>query len=159
MTTEAKHQMLVGETRAKFPYLIHISHSLGDWYYCNCDKEISYAGKTYKPAVFSIAAPEETSSSIKNTSLSLSVVDTEEDWIANIRNAGNERFKFEFSAMIYYERDSGEPLLEELESNSFMLTSASWNDLTVNWTVVFDENMSINVPCDIAGSANMPACA
>lgn len=159
MTTKAQHEMLTKDTQAKFPYLIHISHDdLGDWYYCNTDEEISYGGHHYTPALFSIEQPEETTTSIKNTKLSLSIVDTEEDWIATIRNSGHKRFKLELVAAIAYYDGNGLPVIEPIESNEFILTDANWEDLMVSWSVVFDDNMNIQIPCDVAGAANFPGC-
>ena len=159
MTTKAQHQMLTQETQAKFPYLIHISHeTLGDWYYCNASQSITFGGHTYEPCVFSIEQPEETSSSIKSTRLSLSALDSDDDWVANIRNSGYKRFSLELVAAILYWDSNGQPVIEEIESNEFILTDASWEDLMVSWSVVFDENMNIQVPCDVAGAANFPGC-
>lgn len=160
MTTKAAHEMLKQETQAKFPYLIHISHkSLGDWYYCNSSESIDFNGRLYKPALFSIESPEKTASSMKNTRLTLSIVDSEgDDWIANIRNAGSARFEMEMSAAILYYDDDANPVVEELERNSFVLTDASWEDVSVSWNVVFDDNMNLLVPMDVAGAANVPGC-
>ena len=160
MTTKALHEMLRQDTQAKFPYLIHISHkTLGNWYYCNSGESIAFNGHTYKPALFSIESPEKTSTSMKDTRLTLSIVDSEgDDWIANIRNSGNTRFEMEMSAVILYYDDSALPVVEELESNSFVLTEASWEDISVSWNVVFDDNMNLLVPIDVAGAANVPGC-
>ena len=160
MTTKAQHEMLAQATQAKFPYLIHISHkTLGDWYYCNSGDSIEFGGRTYRPSLFSIESPEKTSTSMKDTRLTLSVVDTEEDdWIANIRNSGNTRFEMEMTATILYYDDDAKPVVEEIEKNSFVLTNASWDGVSVSWAVVFDENMSILVPVDVAGAANVPGC-
>ena len=159
MTTKAQHEMLQRDTQAKFPNLIHISHeTLGDWYYCNASENISYGGHTYKPCVFSIEMPEETTTSIKNTRLNLSALDTDDDWVALIRQSGDTRFTLEIVATILYWNQSGNPVIEALESNEFILTNANWEDLMVSWTVVFDDNMNIQIPCDVAGAANFPGC-
>ena len=93
------------------------------------------------------------------TSLTLSLVDTEEDdWIANIRNSGNKRFSLEMAAVIHSYDENANPVVEELERNSFVLTAAKWTELSVTWTVVFDDNMNLLVPLDVAGGANVPGC-
>jgi hypothetical protein len=140
------------KTRAKFPYLIEIVNSdLGTFRYANCSRDVPFEDNTYTAGLFSITPPEQTSTSISNAKLTLSCVD--QTWIKKIRSTQN-RSTMRFIASILYDGTC-----EALEDNTFTLTIAEWDESNISWTMVFDDNMNILVPPDIASSQNTPASA
>lgn len=156
MTPAAKYQLLRMNSHAKFPYLIEIRNDdLGVFRYANTDRDIEYQGETFQCGYFLVTPPERSESSIGDAKLTISAVDTE--WISRIRTT-QKRSTCKFVACIDYYDQNGNPVLEPIEENTFLLTSAQWDDLTITWTMVFDENMGIMIPCDVANSLNFPGC-
>lgn len=154
MTPAAKYELLRMNARARFPYLIKITNEdLGMFLYTNTDREIEYEGETYKPAYFEIVPPERSESSIGDSKLTISAIDGE--WIAAIRST-QKRSTCRFIACIEYKGAGNVLVIEPIEDNEFLLTAAQWDDLTVSWTMIFDDNMNIMVPCDVANSLNFP---
>lgn len=152
MNERIKKELLKTEGTSSFPYLIHVHNDdLGDFYYCNYWKDITYEGKVYKASSFQIDPPEKTQSKIGNATFSFSIAD--QAWIEKIRST-QKRSTIEFVAVIVYENDTIEPI----EDNIFTLTSARWNESTLTWDMIFDENMDILIPCDIMNGLNTPGC-
>lgn len=157
MTPEAKKQTIMERTRANFPYLIHLyNEDYGDFYYANTDRDIEYDGHTYVSCLFSVLPPQKTNTSISNTKLTLSAID--QTWIVKIRNT-QKRSKVDFVALIGYYGNEGQYEIEPLSDSTFTLTDVSWDDVSITWTMIFDDRMDIRVPCDIGGSQNCPGCA
>ena len=156
MINKSKHEMLVQRTRARFPYLIHIyNEDLGDFYYCNCDKDMEYDGHSYTAGVFEITPPERTDTSIGNAMLRISSVDMQ--WIRKIRQT-QKRSRISFVASIEY-YDNGQKIIEPVEDNEYTLVKATWDGGTmIQWEMIFDEDMDINCPPDIAGPMNCAGC-
>lgn len=156
MTNNAKHELLIQRTRARFPYLIHIyNEDFGDFYYCNCNEDIVYGGHTYTASVFEITPPERTDSSIGNAMLRISSVDMQ--WIRKIRNT-QKRSRISFVASIEY-YSGNQKAIEAVEENEYTLVKASWDGSTmIQWEMIFDEDMDILCPPDIAGPGNIPGC-
>lgn len=152
MTPSAKKEILRMKTQAKFPYLIKIVHEdLGTFRYANCDDEIEYNNETYEPAYFTVRRGARSEGSIANAELSLSAVDQE--WIVKIRST-QKRAKLYFVAAIIY----GNPIeVEPIEIEEYGLKVASWNDLEISWEMIFDENMDVLIPSDVATSSKNPA--
>ena len=156
MTAYAKYQMLRMDSQARFPYFVEIrNEDLGVFRYVNLDEDKVFMGDTYTASWFTVTPPERNESSISNAKITISSVDQE--WIQRIRST-QKRSTIRFVAAIDYEQGGGE-VIEPLADNMFVLTSASWDDLTITWDMVFDENMSIMIPCDIAGPLNVPGCS
>ena len=146
MTNKAKQEMLRMETMAKFPYLIHITrYSLNeqreDLYFANSDTDVIYDGHTYKAGFFVIDPPEKNDAGISNAKITISAVDQE--WIVKLRDT-QKRATIEFLAVIQYAIPQ-QPI-EPIEVMEFELTNADWTDTTVQWTMVFDEGMDIQIP-------------
>lgn len=146
------------EVRAKFPYLVHFEYRNGqgeieDYYYCNSDGSIEYNGNTYHPAVFEVTPPEITSTSVGNATITISAVD--QVWIEKIRNT-QERVKIEFTGVMMYDKE-GELQVEPVFANKFVLTNASWNDISITWTMVFDDKWDIQFPCMTCNEITVPA--
>jgi len=152
MTPSAKKEMLRMETQAKFPYLIKIVHEdLGTFRYANCDEAVEYNDEIYEPAFFSVRRGARSEGTIQNAELSLSAVDQE--WIVKIRST-QKRAKLYFVAAIVY----GTPIeVEPIEIEEYGLKVASWNDLEISWEMIFDENMDVLIPSDVATSSKNPA--
>ena len=156
MTPYAMQQLLRMETSARFPFFIEIIHpELGTFRYVNADEAKTFDSETYEPALFSVTPPETTETSIGNAMLSISSVD--QTWIEKIRSV-QDRFSVRFVAALEYD-DDGTETIEPLEDNEFTLTEASWTDLTITWTMVFEDAFNILVPCDIATSQKVSGCA
>lgn len=152
MNTKLKRELLKTERTATFPYLVHIHNDdLGDFYYVNYYKDITYNGQVYKASCFAIDPPDKTESNIGNATFSFPIVD--QVWIEKIRQT-QVRSKMEFVGIVIYEDETIEPM----EENNFVLTSASWNESVVTWQMIFDDNLDILIPCDIMNSLTVAGC-
>lgn len=157
LSARAKQEMLRMETFAKFPYLIEVSHEdYGVMRYANCDQDVTYNGNVYQASCFSINPPDRTNTSISDGTLSFSSVDQE--WIMKIRST-QKRAKIKFLACIIYDRQNNIEGIETIEELDFTLTKCSWNDTVIQWTMVFDEDMNLVIPCDVASPLKTPGVA
>jgi hypothetical protein len=153
-----KEEQLIArrETYAKFPYLIKVTHpTLGTFRYANTDSDIFYKGDKYDAACFIVDPPDKDSSKIGDGQLTISAVD--QLWIERIRTT-QIAAKIKFLAMIVYD-DGVVSGVEPMEEMDLTLRVVNWNEDTITWSMVFDENMSINVPCDRATALNCPGAA
>lgn len=160
MTNKAKQKILRLDTQSKFPYLVEVTYVYNDgteemYHYANCDDVIEFEGVEYEPSSFFITPPEKNQTSISNASISISIAD--QFWIKKIRGT-RQRSRIRFIATIEYD-ENGTRYIEAIEDYDFTLTLADWDESYVKWTMVFDEGMSINMPCDIATSQKVPALA
>lgn len=156
MTPAAKYQLLRMESHARFPFFIEIKNDdFGTFRYVNADTNKILDGQEYTAAWFSVSPPERNESSISNAKLTISAIDQE--WVSKIRQT-QKRSSVRFIACIQYD-SGGTEVIEPMEDTSFTLTSVSWDDISITWDMIFDDNMNIMVPCDIAGSLNIPGCA
>lgn len=156
MTDRAKAELFKMRTRARFPFLLHVHNDdLGDFRFANADESKTFEGEVYEAAFFTVDPPERTESSVGNARLTISAVDGE--WIERIRTT-QKRSAARFVAAITY-GDGDREIIEPLEDNTFELTSAQWDDSTISWTMVFDDTMSVLVPCDTMGASAFPGCA
>ncbi len=156
MTPAAKYQLLRMEAQAKFPFFIEIrNEDYGTFRYVNSDEDKIYNGQVYTAGFFTISPPERNESSISNAKITMSAID--QSWISKIRQT-QKRSYIKFSACIQYDANGSE-IIEPLDEIEFTLTSVTWDDVTITWDMVFDENMNILIPCDVAGSLNVPGCA
>lgn len=157
LSAKAKQQIMRMETYAKFPYLIEVTHEdYGTFRFVNCDKDLVYSGKTYSASFFSINPPDRTNSGITDGTLTISAID--QTWIARIRNT-QKRAKVKFIACIVYDEQNQIEGIETIEELDFVLTKCQWNDTAIQWTMVFDEDMDLVIPCDVASPQKTPGIA
>lgn len=142
LDNKAQQEILRMETQALFPYLIEVTIGNEVLRYANTDDNIIFDDNEYIASYFKISPPERTKDSIKDASITISALDGE--WIARIRQM-NERAKIRFVACIIY--DKNERVIEPIDDITFMLTNASWNDTTIQWTMKFDDLLDIRMPC------------
>jgi hypothetical protein len=156
MTNKAEQLIARQQTYAKFPFLIEITHeTFGIFRYANSDEDITYEGETYKAAYFTIAPPDKDGGKIGDGQLSISAVD--QFWIEKIRTT-QIAAKIRFIAAIDYD-DGTVSGVEPIEEMDFTLRSVGWNEDVITWAMIFDENMSILVPCDKATALKCPGVA
>jgi hypothetical protein len=157
MTDKAEQLIARMETYAKFPYLIKITPPMFDvsLYFSNSDENIDYNGDTYKAAYFTIDPPDKDGSKIGDATLTISAVD--QFWIEKIRTT-QIAAKIKFLAVIVY-NDGVVSGVEPIEDMDFTLRAVNWNEDTITWSMVFDENMAIRVPCDKATALKCPGVA
>lgn len=159
----AQQQILRRDTHAKFPYLIAIKHytnaddhtEFNMYYYANSDIDIEFEGNTYTASVFSVQPPEKKSDGFSDAKISISAIDQE--WIVKIRNTPTraKRAELTFVAVIQYE--NGTEVVEAIEEEKFILTNASWNDESIEWTMKFDDLMDLQIPMATMDSRICPA--
>lgn len=155
MNVKAKCEMLKRETFAMFPYLIEITLNNGTIYrYSNSDDDITFENNVYTGACFSISPPDMSESTIGNGTLTISAIDQE--WIKVIRQE-SKRARIRFVASIVYDDNNGIETVEAIEDTSYILTEANWNDTQISWLMVYDEDISIVIPCDTATALKTPA--
>jgi hypothetical protein len=160
MSGRLEQQLARRETQAKFPFLIKVGYSTGgeaweDLYYANSDSDIDYEGNTYLASVFQIDPPDKDGSKIGDAQITISAID--QLWIHRIRGTQIPA-RITFMAAIVYD-DSGQADIEEIERMRFTLRGAQWNELSIAWTMSFDENMKINVPPDKCTAQKVPGLA
>lgn len=164
LTALAKQKMLRMETYAKFPYLIEITRLADDgtetvYRYANCMEDVEYTEneevKTFHAGYFEIEPPEKKKEGFSDARLTISAIDTEHNWIGLIRST-SKRAKLRFVAVIEHQ-NNGAKIIEPIEDYEFMLTSASWTETTIQWTMKFDDLMDIQIPCDEVTIHNTPA--
>jgi hypothetical protein len=157
MTHKAKQLIARRQTYAQFPFLIKVTHSMFGvpLYFANSDNDTTYDGNIYKAAYFTVDPPDKDSSKVGDGQLTISAVD--QSWIQKIRSTQTAA-KIKFMAMIVY-NDGVVSGVESIEEIDFTLRAASWNEESITWTMVFDENMAIMVPCDKATALKCPGAA
>lgn len=148
ITPLVQSKLVKTEIQASFPYLIEIwkesdSENKEVFRYVNASEDKTFEGNVFSASYFKMSPPERTDSGIKDAKITISSVD--QVWIKKIRETSG-RFKIRFVASIVYENDGSE-YVEALDDITFVLTNASWNESTIDWTMKFDEWQDINVPC------------
>ena len=156
----SKQKLLRLETYAKFPYLIEITRINSNdqeevYRYANSDTPITFEGNVYQSGYFSIEPPEERADGISDARLTISAIDTDNNWIGKIRDT-QKRAKLRFIAVIQYDSNNQQQI-EVMEDNDFVLTVASWNRQTIQWTMKFDELSDIQIPLTEVTSQVCPA--
>jgi hypothetical protein len=141
-------------TAASFPCLIEVTHPNypAGLFYTNASEDIEYGDKTYHAAAFSVQPPERDGSKIGDATLTMSAVN--QAWIEKIRETQIPA-KLKFIAAIVY-KEGTIAGLEPLEENSFTLRAASWNEISITWSMHFDENMAIVVPAEKCTAQTTP---
>jgi hypothetical protein len=157
----SKRQITRQRTPASFPSLLEIkyydsnSNTEITLYYTNASESITYDGNIYNAATFSIQPPDRDGSKIGDATLTISAID--QLWIEKIR-ATQKPAKLRFIAVIVYKEGSIAGI-EPLEENSFTLRAASWNQISVTWSMRFDENMAVIVPAEKCNAQTTPGIA
>ena len=131
---------------ASFPFLIEVwkpSDPTNIERYVNASEDKVYDEHTFTASSFKVQPPEKTESGIKDAQITISTID--QTWIEKVRNT-NERYKVRFLAVIDYD-DDGTETIEPFDDITFTLTNATWQETTIQFTMKYDEGMSINVPC------------
>ena len=131
---------------ASFPFLIEVwklSDPTNIERYVNALEDKEFEGNTFTASSFKVQPPQKTESGIKDATITISTIDQE--WIVKVRTS-SERYKCRFVAVIDYD-DDGTETIEALDDITFTLTNATWQETTMQFTMKFDEGMSINVPC------------
>ena len=158
MTNVAKQKLTRTETDASFPYLIEITYkdkegTVHTERYVNADEAKEYNDETYAPISFSVTPPSMDNTSVTDGKLSISDIDN--NFIEKVRDT-QERMKCVFVAVIDYD-SSGNEVIEEMETMSFILVKASWNETELSFNMLFDDRMNIMCPPDVATVLKVPA--
>jgi hypothetical protein len=149
----SKRQITQQRTAASFPCLIAITHDdYPDMFYTNGSENIIFEGNVYNAAAFSIQPPDRDGSKIGDATLTMSAID--QVWIEKIRGT-QKPAKLRFIAVIVYQEGSIAGI-EPLEENRFTLRAASWNEVSISWTMHFDENMAVIVPAEKCTAQTTP---
>jgi len=159
-----KQQIKRMNTTASFPVLIEIKYqdksgNILYYRYTNADKTIIVEEHEFTPYNFSVTNGEKTNTSIGNGKLTLSSIDQE--WIGRIRNASIRKDKLSTCRVlecVNYVQNNTEQT-DILEENDYVLKAANWEDKSVQWTMLFDEDMDIIIPCDKGNSQITSGCA
>ena len=160
MTNLAKQKMVRMEVQASFPYLIEITYqnAVGTTIterYVNADSDKVFNGNTYTASFFQVKPPSRNSNSISDGQLTLSTID--QSWIVKVREAP-KRMKCKFVACILYGEGNTETI-EEIETMTFTLIKASWNESTMSFTMMFDDRMNLMFPLDMANELKVVGLA
>lgn len=147
-SAKVQEYLVQSDIPATFPYLIEFwkesdTEKEDVIRYVNASNDVEYEGHTFTAASFKVSPPERSENGVKDAKITISAIDQE--WIVRIREA-DERYKIRFVACIVYE-DDGTEEIESLDDLTFTLSNASWNELSIEWTMKFDEFADIKVPC------------
>jgi hypothetical protein len=162
MTPKAQREIARMETQAKFPYLLEVTYKTTGMnepvteYYANASEDVEFGGHIYTASFFSIDPPDKDGSKVGDATLTISAID--QTWIEKIRTLDGKATA-KFVAAIVYDNENGGYDVENIEQYSFTLRGASWNEQSIQWTMVFDERMQIAVPCGEVTSQTFPGCA
>ena len=146
MNNVIQNLLVQNDIPASFPFLIEIwkpSDPTNIERYVNASEDKTFESHTFTASYFTIQPPEKTESGVKDATITLSTID--QTWIERVRTT-QERYKIRFVAVIDYDA-SGTETIEVLDDITFSLTNATWAESTIQFTMKFDEGMSINVPC------------
>ena len=130
---------------ASFPFLIEVwkpSDPTNIERYVNASEDKTFENHTFTASSFTIQPPEKTESGVKDATITISTID--QTWIEKVRTA-NERYMIRFIAVVDYE--NGSEVIEPIDDITFSLTNATWQESTLQFTMKFDDGMSVNVPC------------
>lgn len=145
MNNAIQNLLVQNDIPASFPFLIEIwkpSDPTSIERYVNASEDKEFEEHVFTASSFSVQPPEKTESGVKDATITLSTID--QTWIEKVRTT-QERYKIRFVAVIDYEDE--EEVIEPLDDITFSLTNATWAESTIQFTMKFDEGMSINVPC------------
>lgn len=163
MTRQAKLEMEKTVTRAKFPYLIEVTYVYNEdteesphreiLRFANSDDNKTFEGHTFNAGYFKMQLPQRTSSGFTDAKITISAID--HFWIEKIRST-SKRSLIRFVAVIDYD-ENGVEAIEPIEDMQFVLTNASSDGTSIQWTMKFDELMEIQVPIDECNDRVCPA--
>ena len=146
MNPSLQNLLVQNDVPASFPYLVEIwkpSAPSNIERYVNASEDKTFESHTFTASYFTVQPPEKTESGVKDATITLSTID--QTWIEKVRST-QERYKIRFVAVVDHD-ESGSEIIEPLEDIIFTLTNATWAETTIQFTMKFDEGMSINVPC------------
>jgi hypothetical protein len=156
LSSYAQRQIAQQRTVASIPFLIKITHpEYPPMLYANSSTNITYNGEVYNAATFSIQPPDRDGAKMGTATLTISAID--QVWVEKIR-ATQKPAKLQFIAIIVYNEGSISGV-EPLDENCFTLRVANWNEISITWSMIFDENQSIMVPSDKCNAQTTPGCA
>jgi hypothetical protein len=124
-------------------------------YYTNASENITFEGNVYSASAFSIQPPDRDGAKIGDAVLTMPAVD--QVWPEKIRGT-QKPAKLRFIAAIVYVEGSVAGI-EPLEENSFTLREADWDEISVSWSVRFDEGMAVIITSVKCGAQTTPGCA
>lgn len=154
-TAMSQARMLRLDSMARFPYLMEIITASGEvTRFANTDDEVEWDNQTYYPCSFNIVAPDVKENSVGNGNITMSAID--QTLIMAVRKQ-QEKLRIRFVAVIEYEDDFAIDTIEAMEDTEFKLANVTWDDLTISGTLIFDDLMDVNLPCDVSNSQNCPA--
>ena len=146
MNPNIQNLLVQNDVPASFPYLIEIwlpSDPTNIERYVNASEDKTYENHTFTASYFVVQPPEKTETGMKDATITISTID--QTWIEKVRST-QERYKIRFVAVIDYD-DDGTEEIASLDDITFSLVNASWQETTIQFTMKFDEGMSVNLPC------------
>lgn len=156
MNTAVQNLLVQTDVPASFPFLIEIwkpSDPTNIERFVNASEDKVFEEHTFTASYFKIQPPEKSDSGIKDASITISTID--QSWIERVRST-NERYKIRFIAVIDYD-DNGTEHIEPLDDIVFTLTNATWQETTIQFSMIFDEGMNIVMPCQKLDQFACPA--
>lgn len=156
---KALQQIYKLATTAMFPALLKITYVIdGETNYLrlvNNKVDMIFNGETYKAYSFEYEAPKQSDSRMGNGSLSISCIDQE---VIRIIRSITNRARAEIVAAFYFAED-GTTYFEGIEEWKFDLASVTWDGLVATWQMIYDDRMSIIVPCAKMSAQRCPGVA
>lgn len=157
-------ELFASNTSGSLPILIDVRHDALKWTdrtyeqddkhlrLINAPTAVRYDGHKYLPAYFSFTMPQEDGNKIGQSSITISTIDQRiVELIRTIRTRPIMVIEamftkptdntFAFSRIYHYE---------------FEAKSATWDDSTAKWDLVFDPVMQMNVPKDLGTKTRCP---
>lgn len=160
MNSFIKQAIIAMDTNAMFPNLIDITYydnsgNASHYYYNDTDYELTLNGNKYIPMLMTVKGGEREEDGIGEGSLSLSDVDR--TWTEKIRLTKNRPLCTHYECAAYFDT-SGNIKVDMIEQTDYKLKEANYDGTTMEFKMMFDENMDINVPVDEGNSQITSGC-
>lgn len=160
MNSFLKQQILAMDTNAYFPNLVDITYydnsgNATHYYYNDSDQKLTLGDNTYEPMLMSVQGGKREEAGIGNGSLAISDVDR--TWTEKIRNTKNCPLCTHYECAAY-KGSSGNIEVEIIEQTDYKLKEASYDGVNMQFSMVFDENMSIVIPPDTGNAQITSGC-
>lgn len=159
MTPLGKQKLVRSTTNARILNLVEITYkdtngTLQTKRYTNTEKDITYNNNVFESYNFTVVPSSVNDSSITDGTFTLSVVDRL--WTSIARQL-SEKPKLHLMIILEYFDSNNVSVYELLDENTYTLSKLSWNDVTLTWTMVYDDKQNVIVPCDIGTVYKIPA--
>lgn len=123
------------------------------------ENKVIYNGHTWLPCAFNYTPPDVDGTKVGNASISISALDARVKMLLRTITVASEISVIATFAKVEKEEGSGKFIYKFVKLNSLNFTapSASCNNTTATFNLLFDRALSMNVPVDVATEDRVPS--